>query len=227
MANHDQLIHQVNRHCPVLDCKVSPQGEVVATVAANDLFDCCRRLRDIDDLSFSQLIDVCGVDYATYGQGTWRSSDNHDPAEGYSRASGEMSYTLPGHAPSRFAVVYHLLSVRHNHRIRLRVWVPESDCLVVSSVVGVWSSANWFEREAFDMFGIFFEGHPDLRRILTDYGFVGHPLRKDFPLIGHTEMHYDAAQERCVYAPVSIEERITVPRVIRKDPRYTEEVSDE
>lgn len=169
-----------------------------------------------NQLKFEQLIDVCGVDYLAYGQANWETFGAAN--SGYSRgvfdfAEDDNEQDLM--QPRRFAVVYHLLSIERNLRIRLKVFVAETAMPVVDSVVSVWNCANWFEREAFDLFGIIFKGHPDLRRILTDYGFVGHPLRKDFPLIGHVEMRYDAEKQRVVYEPVSIENRVNVPRVIR------------
>jgi len=169
-------------------------GELMLEIRRADLLQVCRRLRDDPDFAYEQLIDVCGVDYLDYG-----------------RESGKD--VKPG---PRYAAVYHLLSLQHNHRLRLRVLLDD-DMPLVTSVVEVWSAANWFEREAFDLFGIVFEGHPDLRRILTDYGFVGHPFRKDFPLIGQVEMRYDPDKQRVVYQPVSIEPRTLVPRVIRDE----------
>lgn len=169
-----------------------------------------------DQLKFEQLIDVSAVDYLAYGQANWETFGAAN--SGYSRgvfdfAEDDTDQDLM--QPRRFAVVYHLLSVDRNLRIRLKVFTPDTAMPMVESVVSIWNCANWFEREVFDMFGIIFKGHPDLRRILTDYGFVGHPLRKDFPLIGHVEMRYDAEKERVVYEPVSIENRVNVPRVIR------------
>ncbi|HAJ13276.1 MAG: NADH-quinone oxidoreductase subunit C [Hydrogenophaga sp.] len=165
--------------------------EVTITVAASNYLAVMLTLRDAPPASFEQLIDLCGVDYSTYGDGRWEGA--------------------------RFAVVSHLLSVSLNQRVRVRVFCPDDDFPVVDSVSMIWSSANWYEREAFDLFGIVFEGHEDLRRILTDYGFIGHPFRKDFPLSGHVEMRYDAERQRVVYEPVSIEPREITPRVIRED----------
>ena len=175
----------------------------------------CTALRDESDFSFEQLSDVCGVDYLTYGQAEWETSKA--TGSGFSRAveHDEVAPSAGGN-PRRFAVVYHLLSVVNNCRLRLKVYLNEDEP-IVDSVVGIWSSANWFEREAFDLYGIMFAGHPDLRRILTDYGFIGHPFRKDFPLIGNVEMRYDAEKRRVVYEPVSIEPRTLVPKVIRND----------
>jgi len=167
-------------------------GEVTAVVRAAELQSAMLILRDLPTLRFEELIDLCGVDYSTYGGG---------PHEG-----------------SRFAVVYHLLSLANNWRLRVRAFAPEDDFPVLSSLVDVWPGANWYEREAFDFYGIMFTGHPDLRRLLTDYGFVGHPFRKDFPLSGHVEMRYDPDQGRVIYQPVSIEPREIVPRIIREGP---------
>ncbi|QKT02580.1 NADH-quinone oxidoreductase subunit C [Ectothiorhodospiraceae bacterium 2226] len=178
----------------LISCDVAGD-EVTAVVRREHLLDVCRALRDEEAFGFAQLMDLCGVDYSEYGMGAWQ---------------GE-----------RFAAVYHLLSVTHNQRLRVRCFA-EGDPAILPSVVDIWNSANWYEREAFDLYGIVFEGHPDLRRILTDYGFVGHPFRKDFPLIGHVEMRYDPERQRVVYQPVSIEPRVLVPRVIRRDHRYLE-----
>lgn len=167
------------------------RNEVTAVVAADNLVSAAIALRDAPELDFEQLIDLCGVDYSTYGEG------RHDGA--------------------RFAVVYHLLSVRHNWRLRLRVFAPADDLPVVDSVTEIWPAANWYEREAFDLYGIVFVGHPDLRRILTDYGFVGHPFRKDFPLTGNVEMRYDPDQKRVIYQPVTIEPREITPRILREE----------
>lgn len=179
-------------------CDVS-RGETTVVLPREHLIEVMSALRDEDAFAFEQLIDLCGVDYQGYG---------------------EDEYQGP-----RFGVVYHLLSVRNNQRLRVKV-LSDEDPPRVASVVDIWNCANWFEREAFDLFGILFDGHPDLRRILTDYGFIGHPFRKDFPLIGNVEMRYDPQKRRVVYEPVSIEPRILVPRVIRHDSRYEGEVPD-
>ena len=170
-------------------------GELTIEVSKENLIAICEILKNDPELAFDTVTDICGVDYSTY--------------------EGAMT------CQSRYASVYHLLSVKNNHRIRIRTWL-DSDFPVVDSVVGLWKGANWFEREAFDLFGILYTGHPDLRRILTDYGFIGHPLRKDFPLVGQVEMRYDANKQRVIYEPVSIEERVNIPRVIRHDNRYAE-----
>jgi NADH-quinone oxidoreductase subunit C len=198
-------------------------------VPSDSLLDVALALRDEAEFGFEQLTDVCGVDYLTYGQGEWTTYDATD--SGFSRGVEREPVILDeaeSFDPRRFAVVYHLISMANNIRLRLRVFTGEHNPPIVPSVVEVWSGANWFEREAFDLFGILFDGHPDLRRILTDYGFIGHPFRKDFPLVGNVEVAYDAEQGRVAYRPVSIEPRTLVPRVIRDDNRYTvgaEEVS--
>jgi len=208
-------------------------GEVTIEVLPADLISVCETLRDDDALKFEQLLDVCGVDYSEYGSVEWATDETSstgfsrgvEPATGARlRFGDDIDATDSGR--SRFAAVYHLMSVTHNHRLRIRVYCENDAVPVVPSVIELWPSANWFEREAFDLYGILFDGHPDLRRILTDYGFVGHPFRKDFPLIGHVEMKYDEEQKRVVYQPVTIEPRVLVPRVIRDDGRF-DEVSED
>jgi len=184
--------------------------ELTIEVSGSDLTDILKKLRDDDEFLFEQLIDIAGIDYLTYGLDEW--STHKASGAGFERGRKTQSKSSWGR--SRFAVVYHLLSVTLNHRIRVKVLIDE-ESMMVPSVVDLWNGANWFEREAFDLFGILFNGHPDLRRLLTDYGFIGHPFRKDFPVIGELEMRYDEEQEQCVYEPVSIKERILVPRVIR------------
>ena len=198
-----------------VDCYIHC-GCVTLEVESRLLVDICKILRDDSYFQFSQLIDLCGVDYSQYGCTDWRTAECTE--SGFSRGASEDNIRVNTWDKPRYAVVYHLLSIALNHRIRIKVFVDESD-LLVPSVLSVWSSADWYEREAFDLFGIIFEGHPDLRRILTDYGFVGHPLRKDFPLIGEVEMRYDAKSKECIYEPVSIQPRVNTPRVIRKDSR--------
>ena len=166
-------------------------GEVTVVVKAADYIKTMQTLRDDSTLAFEQMIDLCGVDYSTYGEGTYEGP--------------------------RFAVVVHLLSLAKNWRVRVRVFCPDDDMPLVESITGIWRAANWFEREAFDMFGILFDGHGDLRRILTDYGFIGHPFRKDFPISGYVEMRYDPEQKRVIYQPVTIEPRENIPRVIREE----------
>jgi len=172
-------------------------GEVTLTIRAVDLIEAMTMLRDRPELRFEQLIDVCGVDYGSFGKAAW----DGEPSESGARP--------------RFAIVYHLLSLANNWRLRVRAFADDDEMPVIESIINIWPSANWFEREAFDLYGIVFTGHPDLRRILTDYGFIGHPFRKDFPLSGNVEMRYDPDQQRVVYQPVTIEPREIVPRVIR------------
>jgi NADH-quinone oxidoreductase subunit C len=196
-------------------------------VSRADLIEVATTLRDEKDFGVDQLIDVCGLDYLTYGDVEWTT--NSATESGFSRGVDRKPVILDESDTfdsRRFAIVYHLLSVTNNVRLRLRVFTGENNPPIVPSVVPVWGSANWFEREAFDMFGVLFEGHPDLRRIMTDYGFIGHPFRKDFPLSGNVEVSYDAEKGRVVYQPVSIEERTLVPRVIRDDNRYSAVLKD-
>jgi NADH-quinone oxidoreductase subunit C len=199
--------------------------ELTYIVGKDDLVDVATALRG--DFGFEMLIDVCGVDYLNYGSDEWRTQSATDT--GFSRGVEREPVILDEadeFEPRRFAVVYHLLSLKNNVRMRLRVYTGPSNPPIVQSVVGIWSSADWFEREAFDLFGILFDGHPDLRRILTDYGFIGHPFRKDFPLVGNVEVTYDAEKGRVAYQPVSIESRTLVPRVIRDDNRYSTDLKD-
>ena len=193
-------------------------GEVTAELGPENLLDVALALRDEAEFKFEQLVDVCGVDYLHYGVADWQTSESATNA-GFSRGVGVGEFADQEREGVRFAAVYHLLSHSHNQRLRLRVFLA-GEPPKVPSVVEIWNSANWFEREAFDLFGILFDGHPDLRRILTDYGFVGHPFRKDFPLTGHVEMRYDPDKQRVVYEPVSIEPRTLVPKVIRHDHRF-------
>jgi len=166
-------------------------GEITLVVKADDYHAAMKTLRDNAATGFDTFIDLCGIDYSAYGEGTWEGP--------------------------RFAAVTHLLSVKHNWRVRVRVFCPDDDMPLVQSITDIWRAANWYEREAFDLYGILFEGHNDLRRILTDYGFIGHPFRKDFPVAGYVEMRYDAEQRRVIYQPVTIEPRENVPRVIREE----------
>jgi NADH-quinone oxidoreductase subunit C len=197
--------------------------ELSIEVDAVHLIEAARTLRDDPQLSFEMLIDLSGVDYLDYGRAEWRTSSA--TSSGFSRGVNRAApHTLAG--DKRFAVVCQLLSIRHNQRLRVRTWCEDIEDPVVDSLTGIWASAEWFEREAFDLFGILFRGHPDLRRILTDYGFIGHPFRKDFPLIGNVEVRYDPQAKRVVYEPVSIEPRTLVPRVIRHDNRYNPALQD-
>ena len=192
-------------------------GELTLTLPREQLIPVMRVLRETRDLAFEQCIDVCGVDYATYGDSEWVTTSAANA--GFGR--GAVRGTPEADPQNRFAAVYHLLSITHNVRLRVKTYL-DADRPIVDSVVDIWASALWYEREDFYLFGIMFQGHPDLRRILTDYGFIGHPFRKDFPLIGQVEMRYDPEQQRVIYEPVSIEPRTLVPRVIREDSRYEE-----
>ncbi len=207
-------------------------GEVEIEVAPEHLYTAMQTLRDSEMLAFDQLLDIAGVDYAAYGQDEWITDEASNT--GFSRGvdgftTGRLGLTgiygvqsIDSSTGRRFAAVYHLLSVARNHRLRVRCYAADDDMPMFDSIVPLWTAANWQEREAFDLFGLIFEGHPDLRRILTDYGFVGHPFRKDFPLIGNVEVRYDERRGRVVYEPVSIEPRVLVPRVIRDDNRYAD-----
>jgi NADH-quinone oxidoreductase subunit C len=223
MDYFQQLTNNLQQSLSGLIDQVVVGSDVTVELPADNLLQVAETLRDDGLFQFKVLLDVCGVDYLEYGKCEWQTNSATD--DGFSRAvSAEMHQVIPWDKP-RYAVVYHLLSMKHNQRLRVKVYLnPEPS---VPSVVNVWPSAEWYEREAFDMFGIVFDGHPDLRRLLTDYGFTGHPFRKDFPLIGEVEMHYDAKLERCVYAPVSIKPRVLVPKVIRIDHRYSSEHNDE
>ncbi|MFQ5547326.1 MAG: NADH-quinone oxidoreductase subunit C [Woeseia sp.] len=197
-------------------------GELTYQLHKDDLPDVARALRDDPELQFEMLIDVCGVDYLTHGSDEWTTFSA--TGSGFSRGVEREPVILDEadtFDPERFAVVYHLLSIKNNARLRLRLFTGSSNPPIVKSVVDIWNSANWYERETFDLFGVLFDGHPDLRRILTDYGFIGHPFRKDFPLTGNVEVKYDPDKGRVAYQPVTIEPRTLVPKVIRDDPRYS------
>ena len=201
--------------------------ELTYELDKDDLLEIATALRNEADFGFEMLVDVCGVDYLGYGCDEWTT--NSASGTGFSRGV-ELKAVILDESDEfdarRFAVVYHLLSIQNNVRLRLRVFTGTSNPPIVNSVVDIWNGANWFEREAFDLFGILFQGHPDLRRILTDYGFIGHPFRKDFPMIGNVEVSYDSEEGRVVYKPVSIEPRTLVPRVIRDDNRYSADLKD-
>ena len=199
-------------------------GELAYAVAPPALLEVCRTLRDSEELRFEMLMDLAGVDYLHYGRDEWQTESA--TSTGFSRARKAPTAPPDPNAPGRLAVVYQLLSITHNERLRLRAHCLDSAEPVLDSVVEVWAVANWFEREAFDLFGVLFRGHPDLRRILTDYGFIGHPFRKDFPLSGNVEVQYDPDKHRVVYQPVSITPRVLVPKVIRHDHRYEPALKD-
>jgi NADH-quinone oxidoreductase subunit C len=188
--------------------------ELTIEVAPELLVPVCRDLRDLPELAFEQLVDLAGIDYLEFGRSEWTTEAA--TSSGFSRGVEREAAPAPDGKP-RFAVAYHLLSVSRNTRLRVRCHCPPGEPPMLDTVTEVWASAAWYEREAFDLYGILFLGHPDLRRILTDYGFIGHPFRKDFPLSGNVEVRYDPAKKRVVYEPVSIEPRVTVPKVIRKE----------
>jgi len=221
----DALASQIDAHLSGRAQRVaSLNDEVTYEVEPAQLLSVCRALRDTPELKFEMLMDVAGIDYLHYGRDEWQTESA--TRSGFSR--GRVArMTAPGpNMAGRFAVVYHLLSITHNRRMRLRVKCADTQDPEVDSVIDVWACANWFERETFDLFGIVFRGHPDLRRILTDYGFIGHPFRKDFPLAGNVEVQYDAEKKRVVYQPVSIVPRVLVPKVIRHDHRYDPNLRD-
>jgi NADH-quinone oxidoreductase subunit C len=211
----------------------SLSGIVTIEVDVDAWLEVCRALRDEEEFAYEQLTDLCGVDYLSYGQSEWDTTGAS--TEGYGRGvegkgPGRFNWADRPEAEDvkqRFGVVVHLLSFKHNRRLRVRCFAPDEGMPIVPSLVEIWSSANWYEREAFDLFGVVFEGHPDLRRIMTDYGFTGHPFRKDFPLIGNVAVRYDSLKKRVVYEPVEIEPRVLVPRVLRDDSRYNTDELDQ
>ena len=217
-----EALKQLSTHLEAsLGAKLEKQdiafGELTVETLAENYLEVAQFLKDDETCGFEQMIDLCGVDYLTYGQAEWDtggSSFTRGVKREFSFDADESTET-PEYDGKRYAVVIHLLSVEHNQRIRLKVYCEDNEFPRVDTITEIWASANWYEREAFDLFGILFNEHPDLRRILTDYGFIGHPFRKDFPLIGQLEMRYDEEQKRVIYEPVSIEPRILVPRIIR------------
>ena len=218
MTKIDHLIEQLNAELANNITDLTQEyGEVTIECDAQNLIKTMLELRDLEVFSFDQLIDLCGVDYLSYGEYDWETDSATE--NGFSRGVERQEAKAYALDKPRFAVVYHLLSTSKNHRLRVKLFIDETH-LIVPSVHELWKGANWFEREAYDLYGILFEGHPDLRRILTDYGFIGHPFRKDFPLSGHVEMRYDAKLQKVIYAPVDIVPRVLVPKVIRNDNRY-------
>ena len=222
MTKNDHLVEQLKSELAnhITDLNLA-YGELTIECEAQNLKSIMLELRDQEAFSFGQLIDLCGVDYLSYGEYDWETESATE--SGFSRGVERQEAKAYAMDKPRFAVVYHLLSTKKNHRLRVKLFVDEAH-LIIPSVHDLWKGANWFEREAYDLYGILFDGHPDLRRILTDYGFIGHPFRKDFPLSGHVEMRYDAKLQKVIYAPVDIVPRILVPTVIRNDNRY---ISDE
>lgn len=219
MTKTDYLVEQLNAELATYITQVTVAcDEVTVECTAHHLKSLMYALRDSAALHFDQLIDLCGVDYLSYGEYDWKTDIATE--NGFSRGVKRQDAKANSMNKPRFAVVYHLLSTEKNHRLRVKVFLEEQH-LIVPSIHDVWKAANWFEREAYDLYGILFQDHPDLRRLLTDYGFIGHPFRKDFPVSGQVEMRYDAKLEKVVYAPVDITPRVLVPKVIRKDNRYT------
>lgn len=209
-------------------------GEITIDVEPGNLLEVCTALRDAPDFAYEQLIDLCGVDYSQYGRSEWQTDDSS--TTGFSRgveaaSMGRLTFgdelECKDDSAPRYASVMHLISYSQNRRLRVRVFAKDNDFPVVPSVTDIWASADWYERESFDLFGILYSDHPDLRRILTDYGFIGHPFRKDFPLVGHVEMRYDPEQKRVIYEPVSIDPRVLVPRVQRDDHRYLDDSANQ
>ena len=220
----DSLREALNNECgSMLDEIVEERGELTVIVPLDQWLTVATTLRDAESLSFETLIDLCVVDYLLYGVSEWKTESATE--SGFSRGVATAEVIADYDTPfdeRRFGVTVHLLSIRHNRRVRLRCFTGNANPPLVPSLVEVWPGVNWFEREAFDLFGVLFEGHPDLRRILTDYGFIGHPFRKDFPLSGNVEVRYDPEKSRVAYQPVSIEPRTLVPKVIRDDNRYAD-----
>jgi NADH-quinone oxidoreductase subunit C len=218
MTKNDHLLEQLQSAFAnhILDWSLA-YNEITIECDVKNIKSILLELRDMEALAFDQLIDLCGVDYLSYGEYDWETESATD--RGFSRGVERQQAKAYVLDKPRFAVVYHLLSTKKNQRLRVKLFVDERH-LIVPSVHDLWKSANWLEREAYDLYGILFDGHPDLRRILTDYGFIGHPFRKDFPLSGHVEMRYDAQLQKVIYAPVEIKPRTVVPKVIRHDNRY-------
>ena len=218
MTKNEYLVEQLKiKLTHYIDDVSCAYGEVTIECDDQNLIAIMLELRDLEVFAFDQLIDLCGVDYLHYGEYDWETDSS--TGHGFSRGVAHQEAKAYVMDKPRFAVVYHLLSTKKNHRLRVKLFVDEAH-LIIPSVHQLWKSANWYEREAYDLYGILFAGHPDLRRILTDYGFIGHPFRKDFPLSGHVEMRYDAKLEKVVYESVDIIPRVVVPKVIRNDNRY-------
>lgn len=218
MTKSDYLVEQLKAELANLITDLSSAyGEVTIECTAQNLILIMQDLRDLEVFSFDELIDLCAVDYLQYGEYDWETESATE--NGFSRGVELQEAKAYIMDKPRFAVVYHLLSTKKNHRLRVKIFIDEAH-LIIPSVHHLWKGANWFEREAYDLYGVLFEGHPDLRRILTDYGFIGHPFRKDFPLSGQVEMRYDAKLQKVIYEPVDIVPRVLVPKVIRNDNRY-------
>lgn len=219
MSDINELNTQISeRFADWIEKTSTALGELTIDVKPEHLLDICQPLRDDVNFHFKMLVDICGMDYLHYGMDDWQTQSATET--GFSRGVTERLIREEPGQPTRFAVIYHLLSLTKNQRIRLRVNLPSDKPLLVDSLMSLWPSADWYEREVFDLFGVIFKDHPDLRRIMTDYGFSGHPFRKDFPLIGKVEARYDGKLKRIVYEPVSIQPRVLEPKVIRHDNRY-------
>lgn len=224
MTKLDRLAEKLSaEYASLIQSMTNEYDEITIECDVSTIKSFLFQLRDHHDFAFDQLIDLCGVDYLRYGEDNWET--NSASEKGFCRGVEAQETRVSKAIKHRFAVVYHLLSTKLNHRLRVRVFLDETH-LIIPSAHDIWQGANWFEREAYDLFGILFEGHPDLRRILTDYGFIGHPFRKDFPLSGHVEMRYDAGLQQVIYEPVDIVPRIGVPKVIREDNRYLHSQSE-
>lgn len=218
MVNLNDLTNKINAKLTGLIDSISViNDEITVEVTAQHIKNVLLQLRNDKTFAFNQLMDLCAVDYLTFGKYDWETDSATE--HGFSRGVNRQQEKSQNFSKPRFAVVYHLLSIEHNHRMRVKVFLDETN-VVIPSVNEIWKVANWYEREAYDLYGILFEGHPDLRRILTDYGFIGHPFRKDFPLGGEVEMRYDASLQKVIYEPVDLEPRVTVPKVVRNDNRY-------
>lgn len=216
---HSKLVARFTQTEGLVSAELSLHDEITLEIQAKNIKTVCLALRDEPDFKFEELIDLCGIDYLYFGVDEW--STTRASSTGFERGVKPIRSQVPesNWEKPRFAVVYHLLSITHNHRVRVKAFV-ENENPIIDTMTDVWASANWYEREAFDLYGILFSGHPDLRRILTDYGFIGHPFRKDFPLSGNVEVRYDKKLGRVIYEPVDIEPRVLVPKTIRDDARY-------
>lgn len=230
MSQKDIFVSTLREFADSEQCQLElDRNEFTLIVNSNQSLSVFEKLRDMSFLQFDQLIDVAGIDYLEHGKTEWKTKQA--TGSGFSRGISKNTFgrfTFDNNSidsamdEPRFAVVYHLLSVVNNHRLRVKIYCQDNDMPIVDSVCSIWTCANWYEREAFDMYGIVFDGHPDMRRLLTDYGFVGYPLRKDFPLVGHVEVRYEPSKQRVIYEAVSIEPRVLVPKVIREDNRYND-----
>lgn len=216
---HSKLVARFSQAEGFVSAELSQHGEITLEVQASEIKNICLALRDEPDFKFEELMDLCGIDYLYFGVDEWTTTRACNT--GFERGVKSIKSQVPDSnwEKPRFASVYHLLSITHNHRVRVKAFV-DNENPIIDTVTDIWASANWYEREAFDLYGILYSGHPDLRRILTDYGFIGHPFRKDFPVSGNVEVRYDKKLGRVIYEPVDIEPRVLVPKTIRDDARY-------